>query len=320
MNNRLVYSGGYDFSLWGMDKLHPFDAKKFSRAWSILESSIGGLNDYLITPTLPVSNDVLQLAHSSEYVQSLNYSSNIAAVIEVGLARLLPSKVLIKNLLKPIRLAAQGTLMAAEYAVKNNVMVMNLGGGFHHAFADRGEGFCFFADAALAIKKLKADDVLTSDDVVAMIDLDAHRGNGFESFFLNDKVVPIFDMYNFQVYPGLHKGEIDDFPFMIPLKSRMTGDAYLQALKEELPGFLASLNQPKLVFYNAGTDILKGDPLGYLNVEYEQVLERDRYVLAKLKEMAVPTVVLTSGGYTSDSHRLVAECAKHFLFHKNKSE
>lgn len=313
MNKGIMYSSGYDFSLWGLDKLHPFDAKKFSRAFSILQSSVNNLSDYVITPKTPVSNDVLQLVHSSAYLESLKHSSNMAGVIEVGLARLLPSKVLVDNLLNPIRLATQGTLLAAEYAVTNNAMVMNLGGGFHHAFTERGEGFCFFADAALAIKKLKADGVLGSDDVVAMIDLDAHRGNGFESFFVGDSSVPIFDMYNFQVYPGLHKGEMDGFPFMIPLKNRMSGGAYLQALKEELPSFLGSLKQPKLVIYNAGTDILKGDPLGYLNVEFNQVVERDQYVLDELRRMQVPTLVLTSGGYTSDSHKLVAECAKYLL-------
>lgn len=313
MKSKLVYSNLYDFRLWGLDKLHPFDAKKFSRAWASLQAAIPNLNDYVLTPEAPVTDETLRLAHTAGYLEALKTSSAIANVIEVKVARLLPSKILISNLLDPIRLATQGTLLAAEYAVKNQALVMNLGGGFHHAFADHGEGFCFFADAALAIKKLRHDLSLTSSDLVAMIDLDAHRGNGFESFFAGDEHVAIFDMYNFQVYPGMHQGDVDDFPFMVPLRSGISGKDYLAALSDELPRFLKSLNKPKLVFYNAGTDVLKGDPLGRLNVEYTDVVERDNYVLRLLRELNVPVVVLTSGGYTSESYKLIAECARSLL-------
>ena len=310
MKNRLVYSSGYDFTVMGLDKLHPFDAKKFSKAWKRLKADFHDLEKYQISPENMASNELLELVHTPDYLVSLEKSSSIAQVIELGLLRLAPAGMLNRNLINPIRLATQGTRLAAEYAVKNQTTVMNLGGGYHHAFSDRGEGFCFFADAALAIHKLKTDGLLQQDDLVAMIDLDAHRGNGFESFFKNDPSVTIFDMYNFQVYPGMHTGDIDNFPFMVPLKSRTTGDNYLDALKEDLPPFLHTLGAAKLVFYNAGTDILAGDPLGSLNVSFEHVVERDRYVLEALKKIAAPTVVLTSGGYTGESHKLVVECAK----------
>ncbi|WP_185236339.1 histone deacetylase family protein [Teredinibacter franksiae] len=310
MKNRLVYSSGYDFSVMGLGKLHPFDAKKFSKAWKRLKANFHDLEKYQISPKNMASNELLELVHTPDYLVSLEKSSSIAQVIELGLLRLAPAGMLNRNLINPIRLATQGTRLAAEYAVKNQTTVMNLGGGYHHAFSDRGEGFCFFADAALAINTLKADGLLQQDDLVAMIDLDAHRGNGFESFFKNDPSVTIFDMYNFQVYPGMHTGDIDKFPFMVPLKSRTAGESYLEFLKEELPRFLRTLNTAKLVFYNAGSDILAGDPLGALNVSFEHVVERDRYVLEALKKIAAPTVVLTSGGYTGESHKLVAECAK----------
>jgi len=310
MKNRLVYSSGYDFTVMGLGKLHPFDAKKFSKAWKRLKADFHDLEKYQISPENMASNELLELVHTPDYLVSLEKSSSIAQVIELGLLRLAPAGMLNRNLINPIRLATQGTRLAAEYAVKNQTTVMNLGGGYHHAFSDRGEGFCFFADAALAIHKLKTDGLLQQDDLVAMIDLDAHRGNGFESFFKNDPSVTIFDMYNFQVYPGMHTGDIDKFPFMVPLKSRTAGESYLEFLKEELPPFLHTLGAAKLVFYNAGTDILDGDPLGALNVSFEHVVERDRYVLESLKKIAAPTVVLTSGGYTGESHKLVAECAK----------
>lgn len=313
MKTKIVYSSHYDFGGWGIDKLHPFDGKKFSKAWELVQTSVPDAHSYLIEPESPANDELLRLVHSDDYLLSLDSSAVIAAVIEVGMARLLPSAVLNKHLLTPIRWATQGTLLAARYALKHHAMVMNLGGGFHHAFAKKGEGFCFFADAALAIKKMRLEGLLEATDTVAMIDLDAHRGNGFESFFKDDPAVTIFDMYNFQVYPGLHEGEVDEFPFMVPLKMGTTGAVYLKALSEELPVFTASLNKPKIIFYNAGSDILKGDSLGGLAVEFDAVVERDQYVFAHLRKLNVPVVVMTSGGYSADSYKLVAECAQSLL-------
>ena len=110
-----------------------------------------------------------------------------------------------------------------------------------------------------------------------------------------------FDMYNMQVYPGLKQGGLDDFPFIIPLRTRLGSDEYLQLLKTELPLFLDANPQPKLVFYNAGTDILATDKLGALNVSYEAIKERDRFVVDLLREKNISTVIMTSGGYSDDS-------------------
>jgi histone deacetylase 11 len=100
---------------------------------------------------------------------------------------------------------------------------------------------------------------------------------------------------------------------MIPIKSH-TGDAeYLASLTAELPRFLAANSPARLAIYNAGTDILAGDPLGQLNVSEKGVLERDRFVLDSLAAHQIPTVVLTSGGYTSLSHALIARSAAHSL-------
>ena len=207
-----------------------------------------------------------------------------------------------------MKLACEGTRLATEHALKG-AMVMNVGGGFHHAFSDHGEGFCVYADGAVAIKDARRCGALAESDKVLMIDLDAHRGNGFESIFRDDPAVEMFDMYNFQVYPGIYEGDMDEFPFIIPLKNKVNDEVYLNALKEELPRFMEKNAQPKLVFYNAGSDILAGDNLGNLNVSYDGVVERDRYVIEMLAAMNVPTVIMTSGGYTNDSYKLVASLA-----------
>lgn len=306
---KLIYSPEYDLISKGVGLLHPFDGQKYSRAWSELErSSNVDLKSMWIKPEQAISDEALLAVHTSEYLNSLSKSSAISSIIEMPLTRYLPNALLQNRIINPMKLACEGTRLATQYALEG-VMVMNVGGGFHHAYAEHGEGFCVFSDAAIAIQDARDNGSLAADDKVLMIDLDAHRGNGFESIFKNDPAVEIFDMYNFQVYPGLHEGDIDEFPFMIPLKNKTNDDVYLDALKEELPLFMQANERPRLVFYNAGTDILAGDALGNLNVSFDGVIERDRYVIDMLSNMNIPTVIMTSGGYTKESYKLIASLA-----------
>lgn len=310
MKSEFVFSENYDIDIFGIEKIHPFDGKKYGRAWRLFRESIG---NELATITLHdqlADDEFLLLGHLKEYIGSLTKASNIAQVVEISLARFLPSKLLQKKLLKPARSATYGTWLATQKCLAESKVLMNFSGGYHHAYCGHGEGFCFFSDAALSILHARREKLLNIDDEVIMIDLDAHRGNGFESFFTKDPHVKIFDMYNFQTYPGMHPGDIDDFPFMVPLRAGMSGDEYLSALKEELPTFLTSLNAPKIAFYNAGTDILTGDVLGGLNVSFDDVVERDRYIINELVSRNIPTVVMTSGGYSKDSYKLVAKLAE----------
>lgn len=123
----------------------------------------------------------------------------------------------------------------------------------------------------------------------------------------------MFDMYNMQVYPGLHPGDPDGFPFLIPMRNELEADEYLRTLTTELPKFFDLHSDAKLVFYNAGTDIVAGDKLGRLNVNYQGVRQRDFYVLKQLVDRALPTVVMTSGGYSDQSWRLIAEMGVELL-------
>jgi histone deacetylase 11 len=145
---------------------------------------------------------------------------------------------------------------------------------------------------------------------IIMIDLNANRGNGFQHIFASDLSVKIFNIYNFQVYPGLHPGDPNDYPYLIPLKAKVDTSRYLTTLTSELPEFLKEKTEPKLAFYNAGTDILESDPLGGLSVDYAPVLERDRFVMEEVTKRIIPTVIMTTGGYTKQSFELVAELAK----------
>lgn len=313
MKTKLVYSPRYNFGLMGLEKLHPFDAKKFSRTWHSLESEWRGqLSDYAVDVPEPISDEQLLRVHSSAYLNSLHSNKNITKVVEISAIHFLPNLMLQKGLITPARFATAGTLEAARLAL-TGCMAMNIGGGFHHAFADHGEGFCFFADAALAIETLRAEDKLSPTSNIVMIDLDAHRGNGFTSFYEDDKHVGIFDLYNMQVYPGLKEGDPEDFPWIIPMRAGLGSSEYLQLVEAELPRFLDHWQQPALAFYNAGTDVLSTDKLGALNVSYDAVKTRDRFVVDLLRKKSIPTVTMTSGGYSKESYQLIAALASYLI-------
>jgi len=301
---RLVFTPHYDIGLWGMERLHPFDSRKYGRTWNGLRKRFGSaLDGITITPSAPVSDQDLLRIHTLKYLATLTSSKVIARALEIYPLRWLPNSVLRARLLEPMRWATQGTIDAAHWAVSNGCAI-NLSGGYHHAHADHGEGFCLFADIPVAIAALRASGGLHAIDKVIIVDLDAHRGNGFEAIYIQDDDVQFFDLYNFQAYPG-DLDEPNRFPHLHPLRAGMDGEGYHNVLRRHLPIFLDEHRDAKLVFYNAGTDILAGDPIGHLNVAADQVFERDRYVIDQFDDRGFPWVMLPSGGYTSHSHELM---------------
>jgi histone deacetylase 11 len=307
----LVHASGYDFSLPGLDRLHPFDGRKFSRALSIIRQRLGPqMAQHSEELREPASDVDLLRVHTPEYLASLASPSVVAAALELWPLKLLPRRTIERRLLLPMRLAVAGTILATRRALEGRgAMVMNVGGGFHHAFRDHGEGFCLYADIPIAIAAARAGGSLDPHDPIAIIDLDAHRGNGVWEICGDDPAVRVMDVYNFQTYPGLFPGAVEDFPFEIPLKAGTADQAYLETVREELPRFLASMPAPRLVFYNAGTDIVAGDAVGRLGVSPAGVVTRDRFVVETLAERRIPTVIVTGGGYTRCSYELVAQLA-----------
>lgn len=201
-----------------------------------------------------------------------------------------PASIRQQRLIRPMRLAVQGTIDSAELALRHG-FAYHLGGGFHHAFRDHGEGFYLYADAAVAIHSLRSRKLLLDTDKVLVIDLDAHRGNGCEHIFESDTTVQFLDIYNFQIYPGPRDADESQAPYIIPIKAQTSDDAYLETLNDALPRFLADNVGATLAIYNAGPDVLEGDPLGRLAVSERGTLERDRIVLEALAQRNIPAVV-----------------------------
>jgi len=307
---RIVYDRRYNLGFPGAQQLHPFDLRKYARAWKDLRRSLGcGLAERHLPVDGAVTDEQLELVHTREYLASLRQSAVIAQAIEVPALRRAPLWLLDRFLLTPMRWAVAGTIIAGRAALAHGGVAFNLGGGFHHAKPASGEGFSIYNDIAVMVAVLRREALLTESGRIAYIDLDAHLGNGVAWCFHDEARLFHFDMHNGGIYPcwDTYARERVDCP--IPLKDGCRGDEYLRLLRKRLPPFLDSVGHSQkieLAIYTAGTDVLDGDELGGLALSLDDVQERDLFVLRMLHERAIPTVVVTGGGYTAVSYQSIA--------------
>lgn len=182
-----------------------------------------------------------------------------------------------------------GTLQAALYALEYGV-AMNIAGGTHHAFTDRGEGFCLLNDIAIAANHL-LDEGLAQQ--VLVVDLDVHQGNGTAQIFRNEPKVFTFSMHGASNYP-MHKEESD---LDVPLEDGTDDKTYLALLDRHLNELLDKV-QPDFIFFQSGVDVLKTDKLGRLGMSIEGCKARDQQVFEAGKRHNIPIVASMGGGYS----------------------
>lgn len=184
--------------------------------------------------------------------------------------------------------SASGTLRAAVNALEDGAG-LNLAGGTHHAFFDRGEGFCLLNDIALAANYLLAQGLVQK---VLIVDLDVHQGNGTAALFEGRPEVFTFSMHCRENYP-FRKSQSD---LDVELEAGTRDRAYLDRLRRELPDLLDGFG-PDIVFYQAGVDVLAGDRLGKLSLSMEGCRERDRFTVGECHRRGLPLVTVMGGGY-----------------------
>jgi len=202
---------------------------------------------------------------------------------------------------------AAGTIAACRLGLEDGV-AMHLGGGFHHAFADHGEGFCYVNDVAVAVRKLQAEGRIAR---AAVIDCDLHQGNGTARIFQADPAVFTFSIHQEHLYPIKEKSDLD-----IGLADETGDDIYVEHLQAAVPKILAE-HKPELVIYVAGADPFKDDQLGALRLTKRGLAMRDRVVIEGCHRRGIPVVPVLAGGYalntadTVDIHTNTArECLR----------
>lgn len=185
----------------------------------------------------------------------------------------------------------QGTIDCCHYALQDGV-ALNVAGGTHHAYADRGEGFCLLNDMAVAANYLLYKNIATQ---ILIIDLDVHQGNGTAKIFEPQPRVFTFSMHGAHNYP-FHKEHSD---LDIPLKDGTDDKTYLTLLHLTLPKLIQKLN-PDFAFFLSGVDVLATDKYGKLKLSMDGCRQRDECVFKTLKQNNIPVTVAMGGGYSPD--------------------
>lgn len=297
----LIYSKGYNIGAFGLEKLHPFDSRKYEKIYdNIRKSGLREEEDFL--RPIGMTEEQLLKVHTKRYLKSLSDSFELSKILEVGPTMFLPSILTDWRILKPMRLAAGGTLLTCRSALKQGVAI-NLGGGYHHAFADSGGGFCAYSDIPISINVLQEEGLVKR---ALIVDTDAHQGNGFATLAkASDGLFSILDFYDESIYP--HPKVEEDWS--IPFPKNTDGKTYLITLEETLPKAISKY-RPDLIVYNAGSDVLESDPLSTFTMAPKEMNKRDLFVVSCARSANVPVAMVLAGGYSKDSALAHAESIK----------
>jgi acetoin utilization deacetylase AcuC-like enzyme len=304
---KLIYSDGYFLPIGQ----HVFPAEKYRLVRDrLLSTGVAGTEDFVM-PTPATDEDIL-LVHTSEYVRKLK-TGTLSRQEELLLE--LPYS---EELVRAFWLAAGGSILAAEYALRDGV-ALNIGGGFHHAFADHGEGFCMIHDVAIAIRRMQRDGKIRT---AMTVDCDVHQGNGTAAIFGGTKGIggPLGGPLPSSAPGTLHRENMaesarDNDVFTISLHQENnypatkppssidinlpdgTGDDdYLAWLDNALSSGLRQM-QPDLICYVAGADPYRDDQLGGLALSIEGLKKRDELVFRMARTRRIPIMTAYAGGY-----------------------
>ena len=260
---------------------HVFPMHKFPESRRKLLDEGTLLSTSVIDPGL-IDDVELYRVHTPAYVESIRTGRfNAVTAQKLGL----PPSI---ELSVRSHCAVAGTLAAARAAL-NDGLAANLAGGTHHAFADRGEGFCVFNDVAVAIRALQAEEPLL---LAMVIDLDAHQGNGTHHIFRDDPQVFTYSMHVGRNYPSRKEpGDLD-----VELPRWVSGSEYLEQLHHTLPSAVENF-EPDIAFVIGGVDVHADDRFGQMRLSSADMLARDRFAIDLCRDWNIPTVVLYGGGY-----------------------
>ncbi len=262
---------------------HVFPVEKYRLIYEALVR-LGARKDDFLLPLLPGDDDLL-LVHTLRFIKRLK--SGTLSHAEILTLELPYSPELLEFALRFVG----GTILVAERALEDGLAV-HIGGGFHHAFPDHGEGFCVLNDVAVSLEKMKHEGKIQKAMVV---DCDLHQGNGNAFIFSKKDHAFTFSIHQMDIYPAQKPSSSVD----VGLWSGDGDEKYLKELRSYFPRLYEEF-QPDLVFYLAGADPYEKDQLGSLKMTLEGLRERDRIVIGEARKLHLPVAVLFAGGYAFD--------------------
>ncbi|WP_047549685.1 histone deacetylase [Psychroserpens sp. Hel_I_66] len=258
-------------------------------------------NSNFFEPERPTDEDILRV-HTKEYYQDLKeltLDKRAARKIGFPLSEILVEREII---------IADGTIKASEFALQHGI-AMNIAGGTHHAYTNRGEAFCLLNDQAIGARYLQQKKLAQK---ILIVDLDVHQGNGTAEIFANDPSVFTFSMHGKSNYP--FKKEISDLD--IALENDANDQTYLNILYEILPKLITQ-EKPDFIYYLCGVDVIASDKLGKLGMTIVGCKQRDQFVLESCKANKIPVMCSMGGGYSPEIKTIVAAHANTFRLAQN---
>ncbi len=274
---KLVYSDQYDLNLGN----HVFPSIKYRLIKeTLLRDRIAGPEDF-VEPAAAADEDVA-LVHHREYIRKLQAGK--LSYLEILRLEIPYSPELVRAVWR----SAGGSILAGRLAIEDAAAV-NVGGGFHHAYPDHGEGFCVLNDIAIAIRRLQKDKII---ERAMTVDCDVHQGNGTAAIFAGDHSVFTLSIHQENNYPYPKPPSTLD----INLRDGVEDAEYLGELEKGLERALGEFH-PDLISYVAGADPYRDDQLGGLRVSLEGLERRDRLVFEKARSKKIPIAVTLAGGY-----------------------
>jgi acetoin utilization deacetylase AcuC-like enzyme len=284
---KLIYSEKYRVDIGA----HVFPTEKYRLIKQKLIKEGLFEEDDFVSPPMPDEKDILSV-HTEEYLNKLKEGK--LSMMEIVTMELPYSQELFEASL----LCVGGTIQACRNAIETGLGI-HIGGGFHHAFPDHGEGFCVLNDIACGIKHLqRAKKILKA----LIVDCDLHHGNGTAYIFRNNKNVFTFSIHQENNYPAIKPPSDLD----IGLADGTGDEEYLEKLRENIPEIMASF-QPELILFVAGADPYERDQIGGLSLTMEGLKRRDELVIGWAKDSNIPLCIVLAGGYAyevSDTVRI----------------
>ncbi len=274
---KVVYSDHYDLNLGN----HVFPSIKYRLTKEKL------LRDQIVSPEdfiepRAASEDDIALVHRLDYIRKLQAGK--LSYLEILRLEIPYSP----ELVRAVWLSAGGSILAGRLALDDGTAA-NLGGGFHHAYADHGEGFCVLNDFAIGIRRLQKDKAI---ERAMTVDCDVHQGNGTAAIFAGDSSVYTLSIHQVNNYPYPKPPSTLD----INLRDGVEDAEYLEELEKGLDQALGGF-QPDLIYYVAGADPYRDDQLGGLKLSIEGLDKRDRLIFERARAKNIPVAVTLAGGY-----------------------
>lgn len=277
---------------------HRFPMKKYDDVYlSIINSPLKKSCTFL-TPNL-CEWETIQLVHEKDYIKHLmDKTLDKSSIRRIGFE-------LDERIIERERYIMDGTLQVSLMALEHHPVGFNIAGGTHHAFSNRGEGFCIFNDFAISAAYILKHKLCEN---ILIIDCDVHQGNGTAEIFQNNPHVFTFSMHGKNNFPF----EKENSDLDIELEDGIHDEEYLHYLHQSLD-FIDRIFHPDIIFYQCGVDILHTDKMGKLNISTNGCAMRDEIVFQYAHSKGLPIVCALGGGYSSKLEDIVSQHIQTFL-------